>query len=132
MTKLSRAMSLQVKHQPEEQGQNLSREPETAQPCCSCMLGLRPPKLSRMALGQGVGLCHGSCRSLTPCLLLSTLGILCCQRREATALTSHSSQGRRSSAVLTQATYWGPENAEQGAGLQHPLVQAPHRRLDRL
>ena len=117
MTKQSRAMSLQAKCQPEEQGEYLPREPETAQPCCSWMLGLRPPKLCRMALGQCVGLCYGGCQSLTPCLLLLTLGILCCQHREATALTSHSSQGRKSSSVLTQATYWGPENAEQGAGL---------------
>ena len=66
VTKQSRAMSLQVKCQPEERGQTLSREPEVAQSCCAWMLGLQPPELCRIALHQGMVLRYSSCRSLMP------------------------------------------------------------------
>ena len=66
VTKQSRAMSLQVKCQPEEWGQTLPREPEVAQPCCAWMLGLQPPELCRIALRQGVVPCYSRCRSLMP------------------------------------------------------------------
>lgn len=66
VTKQSRAMSLQVKCQPEERGQTLPREPEVAQSCCAWMLGLQPPELCRIALRQGMVLRYSSCRSLMP------------------------------------------------------------------